>query len=525
MHWFLGILLSDLVIFFSFPPFPLGLSVFVVLVPVFMAMESSRSWQQVFFRAWIFAFIGNCAICFWVAPTLEEFADISPWLSIPAVAALSIFEQSCWPVMAVLRFILHRRFGIRPLLWTPACIMVLDYAWPKFFPNTLGNCLYSVPLLTQFSDVAGVWGLSGVIVMVNEIIAEWIVRAWPAQERRRHTVVAVTIAFLFLGYSIWRYVDIQRMIHEADSHVSVSIIQPNINPIALVRASFYKQEARLQHAMPLIQMTRQAVAEKKPDFVFWPETAISNTYASGDARETLTVTRAIDEMVKGIKVPLLFGARDRKGDDLYNALFLVSPKDGGDLAIQRYYKSRLLWIGEYMPLSKTFPAIADHIRSQGGTTFTPGAGAMTYDLQRSSGLVQLGPMICLEGLYSSYVREIALAGADVLVNATNDGWFGKGMEPALHLYLTAFRSVETRRPLVRATTTGHSAVVDIDGTLRVKTALDEERIVHHDVPVYPRIFSLYLWWGATPIWCAAAWWIFWMMVGWRLRRTSVLRPG
>lgn len=493
MHWFWGVLLSDVLTFFSFPPFPLGIVMLVGLVPLFIALEKASTWRSAFFRAWVYVFIGNSAICFWVGPTLEEFARVPSWISYPSIGLLSLLEQSAWPVMAALRFILHRRYGVRPLLWTPVCLVVLDYAWPKFFPNSMGNVFYSIPWLSQFADVFGVGGLTGLLVLTNEIVAAWLARTWSAQELYRHSAVTAGLVVAIFSYSFWRYHAIQQAIAAPVGHLKVSLIQPNLNPIALVRQAPDKHAARYIYTVPLLELSQRALSFS-PDLIFWPETSVSNTYGTSDARETVSVTDAINSFARQSKTPLLFGARDRDGEDLYNSLFLIEPSATGSLAVQRYYKSRLLWLGEYVPLSSTFPAIADHIRRQGGTTFTPGKGAMTFQL----GKYKLGPMICLEGLYADYVRDLA-ADADILVNATNDAWFGKGMEPPLHLYLTSFRAIENRRPLIRSTTTGHSAVIDIDGKMRLKTALGERGVFNESVPVYPKLHSLYRWWGNLPI--------------------------
>lgn len=533
MHWVWGVLLSDILTFFSFPPFPLGPVMLVGLIPLFVALERAQSWRSAFLRAWVYVFVGNSAICFWVGPTIQEFARVSAWVSYPSVAVLSLFEQSAWPVMAALRFILHRKMGIRPLLWSPACLMMLDAAWPKFFPNSLGNVFYSVPWLSQFADVAGVWGLTALIVVTNEIGALWylkwrasrIVRASrgetnpagdvSAADLSRHSIAAAVVVAGVFAYSTWRYHDI-RLVQPTDK-VRIALVQPNINPVALVRAADDKHVARYRNAVSVIEMSRE-VAKQKPELIFWPETAVSNPYRSQDRTETVAVTQAIDDFVRETGVPLLFGARDKQGVDLYNALFLVSPNQG-ILEVDRYYKNRLLWIGEYIPLSTTFPSIAQHIRDAGGTPFTPGKGPMVFPWTRASGAnVLLGPMICLEGLYSGYVRDIALAGANVLVNATNDAWFGQGMEPALHLYLTAFRAIETRRPLVRSTTTGHSAVIDIDGTMRLKTALGEKGAFVEDVPLYAGLTSPYMAWGLLPVWLALAWTVWGLGVGYRRKK-------
>ena len=178
--------------------------------------------------------------------------------------------------------------------------------------------------------------------------------------------------------------------------------------------------------------------------------------------------------------------------------------------------AELLELAEEVPLGDLFPSLRRLAVQAGGTHFSRGEGAKIFS---GPGGLFLGPMICLEGLYARYVREIVKAGAQILFNATNDAWFGPGMEPALHLYLTTFRSIETRRPLVRSTNTGHSTVVDIDGSLRMKTDLFVENALVEKVPVYRELTTPYLVLGDTLIYLAGfyALWPFGIFL-WRRRK-------
>jgi len=490
MHWLVGVLTSVVVTFLSFPPFPLGVLMLVGMVPLFLAVETAKSPRQAFFRAWAYVLVGNSAICFWVAHTMHHFANL-PWiLSYPCVVLLSVFEQSAWPLWAGIRHWTKNKYGKLPWLWSPALLVALDCFWPKFFPNTLGNSFYNVPWINQAADLFGVWGLTGLIVLTNEAVT----LAWLRREGWKREAVTAGVALIgVLGYSAFRLHSLNGV--TPLKKVRVGVVQPNINPVARVREASDKHAARLEMLQPALRLSRQLLPNK-PDFIFWPETAISNSFHSQDENETTTVTLAVDEFQKESGVPLLFGARDKQIDRLYNTLFFV--RAPGD--IQRYNKHKLLWLGESIPLVHWIPSLADQLRRQGATHFDPGPGPMLLQW----GDVKLGPMICLEGLYPEYVRRVAALGADLFVSATNDAWFGTGQEPSLHLHLTAFRAIENRRPLLRSTTTGYSALVDIDGKFLWKTELEKEAAEVVEVPIYPPQSSPFLWWGTWPIWFFAA---------------------
>lgn len=515
--WLFGIAVSVLITFYSYPPHEWGWLMFVGLVPVFLAAESAKTWKQAAFRVWLYVFFGNALICFWVAHSVHEFTKLPMWLSYPSVAILSVAEQGSWPLLAALRHLLHKRFGIRPLFWTPLALMFLDLCWPKFFPNTMGNVFYSIPWLSQLADVTGVWGLTALLAMTNELIAVLILKSWTRPERIKHgmsTLVALVAAFSYAG---WRYGKVRELMAHAKDHLRVALVQPNVNGPFKIRAEEDKDAARAELLSRMLKLTDRAL-ELKPELVFWPETAYPDTYHGESYTETTEVTLRLDEYIQTRKANLLFGARDQRRDRRYNSLYLATPAIGRATPVnQVYHKTILLTLAEHVPFGEIVPGLADLMRSAGGAAFTPGSGPHMLDGPRD---LKLGAMICLEGLYARYVREIAAGGADVLVNATNDSWFGPGLEPALHLYLTAFRAIETRRPLVRATNTGHSVVVDIDGHLRFKTALYQEDVRVDDVPLYGDVRSPFMIVGdwlliAAGLYAAAPF----LALAWRRRKT------
>jgi apolipoprotein N-acyltransferase len=463
----------------------------VGLAPLFWALDKARSWKSAAFRAWLYVFLGNSAICAWVAHSVNAFTSIPLPLSVPAVFVLSVFEQGSWVVLAALRHVLHRNFGIRPVFWTPAALLFLDVCWPKFFPNTMGSVFYGVPWLAQAADVTGVWGLTALLGATSEAAAALFSKTWPRPQLLRHGAAALGLFAAASAYGAWRLGVVRDWMTRPAGSVRVAVVQPNVNAALNVRAEADREGARAEILRRMTRLTDEAL-KLKPDFVFWPETSYPDTYHGDSSAESRAVTAALDAYLRQTGVPLLFGARDQVGKKRYNALFLVRPDARGGLTRDVYHKSRLLVLAEHVPLSEYFPELAYYVRSVGGTAFFEGGGPQVLEAPRG---VRLGAMICLEGLYARFVRQLALKDAQVLVNATNDAWFGDGMEPALHLYLTAFRSIETRRPMVRSTNTGHSAVVDIDGTLRVKTDLFTERVFAEDVPYYSGLSSPYLFLG------------------------------
>jgi len=165
----------------------------------------------------------------------------------------------------------------------------------------------------------------------------------------------------------------------------------------------------------------------------------------------------------------------------FNSALLLDPQ--GEVA-GRYDKRHLVPFGEYVPFGGRFPG-AKHIFDLIGTVFTAPDGERPLP---EAGGVALGVSICYEDCFPYISRRDARRGAGLLVNLTNDSWFRRSSEARQHLALGAFRAVETRRPLARATNTGISALIDSDGRITVPPngGLWEKGLVRMDVALAPR---------------------------------------
>jgi apolipoprotein N-acyltransferase len=240
-------------------------------------------------------------------------------------------------------------------------------------------------------------------------------------------------------------------------------------------------------------MTREAVqANPDLDLVVWPESSY-NAFLPRDRTDL--------GYVSGFQgVPLLFGAvtgEVREGErEIFNTAVLTSST--GALR-SRFDKMRLLLFGETLPFVDTFPQIRGWFPRS--ATFTKGRTFEHLELDDVSML----PMICYEDIIPAFVRQLwTKAGpADVLVNITNDSWYGDSHEPITHLALATFRSIETRRSLIRSTNTGISAFVDPAGRIVDRTGQWTREILVGEVPiVVDGGATPYLVTGDWLAWCA-----------------------
>ncbi len=167
----------------------------------------------------------------------------------------------------------------------------------------------------------------------------------------------------------------------------------------------------------------------------------------------------------GFSAPLVFGAVTRTGDpekSPYNSAVFVD-RDGAFRG--RFDKIFLLLFGEYIP----FHDLLEGILPRNAGHFSRGEKIVTFPFTHEGTTYRLGPMICYEDILPQFGRELAAHHPHLLINLTNDAWYGDTSEPWEHLALSVFRAVEARADLVRSVNTGVSAFIDATGRVVAKS--------------------------------------------------------
>jgi apolipoprotein N-acyltransferase len=155
-----------------------------------------------------------------------------------------------------------------------------------------------------------------------------------------------------------------------------------------------------------------------------------------------------------------------------NSAYLLAPTGA---IVGRSDKMHLVPFGEYVPLARFFPFVNKMVEGIGD--FSPGNVITPLD----TGKGKIGVLICAEVIFPELSRAYVLAGSRLLVNITNDAWFGRSSAPYQHLSMTVFRAVENRMPLVRAANTGITAIIDSKGHIRRMTQLFKEDYLTGDI--------------------------------------------
>jgi len=348
-----------------------------------------------------------------------------------------------------------------PSLWV-GLELLRGWLFTGFGWVSLGYSQYKVLPVIQIADITGMLGVTFLIVMVNVLLKEMISEAIVSNRNlmlKKYRRPIVTVTIILISVLSYGWVRLQQTIGK--SAVEISAVQANIQQ-EIKRDSSEWSETMRQY----LSLTKKAVAQH-PDLIVWPETAFP-----GYVWEAPEMFEDLKRYVGELQTPLLLGLVT-KNNGYFNSAILISPS--GEV-VQQYDKLHLVPFGEYIPARKWLPFVYDFLPIE---DFTPGKQYTLFPLvprnapPESQPIGSFGVLICFEDTVARISRGFVLAGANMLMNITNDAWFKDTNSPFLHLQGSVFRSVENRRSLVRAANTGVSCFIDSAGRI-YRTVHDQQ---------------------------------------------------
>jgi apolipoprotein N-acyltransferase len=502
-------LLSAVLVVLAFPPWDFSVLIWICLVPWFFAIQKTNSPTHSFIQSFKEGFWLNFLMTlggyYWVAYSLKEFGGV-PW----SVGILGLFffclvgQPQFLIIPPLLKSMKNAGFlthtlpwgqGIMNLIWMSFLYTGIDWIVPKMFLDTLGHALYESPLLRQAADLGGAQILTFVIVLINISFYE-VIKTSLKEHRVKlppHLLLSATAILAFLGYGWARQAYVLQIIGSADTtRVQMAAIQGNIGDFDKIAAENGTATAALKIIDTLTAMTDRAFTlSPRPEIIIWPETSFPSMFRQPLTQVEVSINEHVERFVRDRGIPLLFGGYDRQYGKEFNSFFFLQPN--GQLQI--YHKSKLLMFGEYIPGADTFRFFKDAFPQVGNFGHGPGPQVLNLDTQNKGQVIRIAPIICYEALFTNFLLESARNNSQMILNITNDSWFGPWGEPQLHLALTAFRSIETRLPMLRSTNTGISTLITADGTITHPTGIGTQEIMNVSVPLTPPIESLVKLWG------------------------------
>ena len=426
------------------PLMPLGFALLCELI------IRSGSLRRALFTGWWFG-VGQFVVGLnWIATAFTYQAAMPAWLGWIAVVLLSLY-LAVYPMLAV--GLAWRAGRDNPL----ALMLVLAGAWAiaewlragiftGFAWNPVAVILVDTPLRGMAAGI-GTYGLSAFVVILGSIL-------WLAAKREFKPAMISGVAIVLAAVLFRPDAPLPA------SEKTVRVVQPNIGQEDKWREGFGDQAANRLASLSLPKSDRRRL-------LLWPEAAVTEpvTDQRRDPRAQMLAQfeRMRAAMVLGPGDTLVtggIGLTSKDGRTLTgasNSVFAIAP---GGRVLGRYDKAHLVPYGEYLPMRPLLSAIGLSRLAPGDLDFDDGPGPRTIDLP---GFGRMGVQVCYEIIFSGQVADRAHR-PDFIFNPSNDAWFGR-WGPPQHLAQSRLRAVEEGLPVIRATPTGISAVVDADGRL------------------------------------------------------------
>jgi apolipoprotein N-acyltransferase len=456
-------------------------------------------------------YLGNC---YWIYQTMYLYGALAKPVAAGILFLFCLYLGLYHAVFGALIAAFHRRFGRqKTLVLVPFAWVAVELARARItgLPwDLLGIAQVDNLFLTRLAPITGAYGISFVIAGVNAL---WLARVRVRESRMvRPVLTAGAVLLVVLYVVLLRWVGFPR---EAPTQAAATLLQENLEVGAantgpqatmqqLIDSFSYLSRhpsPRFLLGIPELPGTESVVIVAAPsqdasgppptptDLIVWPESPAP--FESRDPQ----FQAALSELAIAAKAPIIAGNTGVEpnpaspvGYTLYNRASFVAA-DGS--IVGHYDKMHLVPFGEYTPYKGLF-FFAKNLLSEVGT-FEPGAHRMIFD----TGGHAYGVFICYESIFADEIREYAQRGAEVLVNISNDGWYGDTSAPWQHLNMVRMRAIENHRWVLRATNTGVTAAIDPYGRVtvaaprHVRTSLRVHFGYERDVTFYAQYGDLF----------------------------------
>ncbi len=404
--------------------------------------------KQAFVRGWVAASTAYAASLYWVSIPIHDFGSL-PWIAaIPCPILLGLYIG----LYAGL-YCLILSWASSRLHWSMLCLLAcflwtsLEYLREVLFTGFpwlgLAQAFAPWPLILQGASWVGAHGISG-------LLAGFGLCCILGFQRARVWLAAAAAAGLVLSFGLWH-------LHQAEPkeviELPTALIQGNIEQTMKWDPAF--QQATLDR---YLQMSRQTMREHGTRCVIWPETALPFFL-----QEEAELRSRVQTFCRNEQALVLTGApgyslaADGTRVIYHNQAYLLGP---AGTVLGKYSKEHLVPFGEYIPFGRYLPFLQTLVQGAGG--FEPGkhTDPLTYNN------LAIGCLICYETIFSNLVQQRVAQGANILVNLSNDAWFGRSSGARQHLHQAVLRTIEQGRYMLRATNTGISAVIDNNGRIQ-----------------------------------------------------------
>lgn len=459
----------------AMPPWCLW-PVLVIGFPLFFAvLSSTRNLKTAFAESWLFAFGYFGFGLVWIGNALLVDGNPFSWVWPLAIAGLPALLALFYGVCGV---ILKKTVKINSLSGWLAFIgmigltewmrghLLTGYPWNMFGYTWDGSLA-----MAQSTALIGSYGLTLLTVFWAMIPVLW----WFSFTQKRAAIIITSFAGLIaVSLVLWGHARLAAHPLDLRSDVMVRIVQPNIP-----QEDKWNPDKTAENVRKLLDLSMPDDGNgSAPTIIIWPETAINERVLMHE--KVAPVVQSIMQRYKGPAF-LMTGLLRSEGETEESRVYFNSLGTYDDHLeqIAVYDKSHLVPFGEYIPLEKYLP-LKPFVELGG---FQQGKGIET---QQIDGVLRFSPLVCYEIIFPGAVALSGEPRPEILVNITNDAWYGDSAGPRQHLSLTRFRSIEEGLPSARSANTGISAMFDSYGRVVARADLDEAASLNVALPQMAR---------------------------------------
>lgn len=475
-----GAILSGILYFVAFAGFDQWWLTFVCLVPLYVALHGQTT-KRATWLAFLTGLAMNLGGFYWLLNMLKVFSGFPTYLCLVFVVIICAYQGLRLAFMGWAFGRAANRGWPVPVVFA-AAFATSELVFPLLFPWYYAATVHNVPVLMQVAELGGPILVGLVLVAVNMAVAEPL-RARLAASREivskttpyRGAVTSEERLRLSLDRRVIGVGVIALVLSLLFGAVRISMVKSDIAKAEPVRVGYVqgnmglmqKREKPGEGLRRHVTLT-QELAAKGVDFVVWSESSVTFSVPEEMGMKTPFYR---DRFAGKLGVPTIFGAvlfradPDPLKEKWFNTAIATNAK--GEVT-GRYDKQYLLAFGEYLPFGEDFPIL--HKWSPHSGRFSKGTSLEPVELDVKGTKHKVSVLICYEDILPDFTNQmVSHADPELLVNITNDAWFGDTTEPWEHLALAKFRAIEHRRFLVRSTNSGVSAIIDPVGGVVTNT--------------------------------------------------------
>lgn len=407
--------------------------------------------------------ICNSVGFYWLYHTIRDFGGLPPLLAFPIFVFFVVVSAN--QQLLFLWFHRHLPERLHQLSIAAAFAWVAaEFASVRIFPWSVGHMQLAFTEYAQFADVLGVPGITLLSFWFADALLQSI--RLRSISRARGLAFVCVVAVLFYGNA-----QIEKHLEPAPYYFPVALVQGNVSIAEKHDIKYFTLNRERYH-----QLSQQHA--RPGSLVVWPESVL-NEFLPDNIQSVLD-----DNRLPFVTPPvslLIGGLTYRSKSELYNSAIAIMPN--GTIP-QPYHKQILMPFGEFTPFSEVLPWLKDLNQTAGNFTAGDTQSVFVFPLGAEGRPVHVAPLICYEDIVPSMALKAVRGGAHVLVNMTNDAWFGDTVAPAQHHLIAAWRAIENRRYLLRSTNAGLTAVVNPLGeTTTTLPTFSEGVLVEYIAPI------------------------------------------